>query len=125
EAGRQALEAEKVAVKAILARLSETGERGAGFSPRLIRAQHNLRAALKMKLMAGPLSAAQAEAIVAALDEAARQGGEAEVSHPRHPRTCCGDPSGNRMSRWMIAARAAITQSLEAHIDRPPEQVRW
>lgn len=77
DAGREALESEAATLKTILARLTEAGERGAGLSPRLMRAQHNLRAALKMRLMRGPLAPEAVDAIVAALDEAARKVDEA------------------------------------------------
>ncbi len=72
DAGRQALEADKISLKAIMARLSEAGEGGRGHSPRLMRAQINLKAALKMRLMRGPLSPEQAETIITALDAATR-----------------------------------------------------
>ena len=70
--GRAELETNKMTVKAILARLQDAGERGSGFSPRLMRAQDNLRSALKTRLVQGPLTAEQVDAIVAALDTAAR-----------------------------------------------------
>jgi DNA-binding PadR family transcriptional regulator len=70
--GRIALEAESATLKAIMARLNEAGEQGMGFSPRLIRSQHNLRMALRMRLTQGPLSPDQVEKITAALDAAAK-----------------------------------------------------
>jgi DNA-binding PadR family transcriptional regulator len=70
--GRAALEAEAATLKAIMARLSESAEHGVGFSPRLIRSQHNLRMALRMRLTQGPLSPEQVEKITAALDACAK-----------------------------------------------------
>lgn len=75
--GRAALEAEASTLKAILARLTDAGEQGVGFSPRLIRSQHNLRMALRMRLTQGPLTAEQVEKITAALDAAAKAVDEA------------------------------------------------
>lgn len=77
DGGLAELEANKTTVKAILDRLQETGQRGAGVSPRLMRAQDNLRSALKTRLMQGPLTPEQVDAIVAALEAAARSIDEA------------------------------------------------
>jgi DNA-binding PadR family transcriptional regulator len=71
EAGAKLLEAQASAIKAFEARFQDAGGRG-GFSPRVLRARENLRTALKLKLTAGALDEAQVEAIVTALDEAAR-----------------------------------------------------
>ena len=70
--GKAALDAEAATVRAILARLSDSGERGPGFSPRLFRAQANLKMAVKMKFTQGPLSPEQVEKITAALDDCAK-----------------------------------------------------
>ena len=75
--GRAQLEAEAATLKVIMARLSDTGERGAGFSPRLIRSQHNLRMALRMRLTQGPLTQEQVDRITAALDACAKAVDEA------------------------------------------------
>ena len=72
DAGRALLDAEAQAVKAFEARFQDVGSRGAAFSPRILRARENVRTALKLKLSAGALTEAQVDAIVAALDQAAR-----------------------------------------------------
>lgn len=72
DAGREALAAESASLSAIEARFRDAGTRGAGFSPKLLRARENLRTALKLKLMQGPLTEAQVEAVVEALDQAAK-----------------------------------------------------
>lgn len=72
DAGRALLETEAQAVKAFEARFQDVGARGGAFSPRILRARENVRTALKLKLSAGALTEAQVDAIVAALDQAAR-----------------------------------------------------
>jgi hypothetical protein len=53
-------------------RLSDAAAtRGAGDSPQIIRAMHNLKMALRLKLSEPPLSGTQIQAIAAALDAAA------------------------------------------------------
>ena len=68
DGGRASLEAEAAKLKVIMARLSETGEQRVGFSPRLIRSQHSLRMALRIRLTEGPLTPEQVDKITAALD---------------------------------------------------------
>jgi DNA-binding PadR family transcriptional regulator len=70
--GRAALDQESATLKAILARLNDSAEHGPGFSPRLFRAQGNLRMALRLRLTQGPLTPEQVDKITAALDAAAK-----------------------------------------------------
>lgn len=72
EAGTKLLEAEAQAIKAFEARFQDAGARGAAFSPRILRARENVRTALKLKLSQGALTESQVDAVVAALDQAAR-----------------------------------------------------
>lgn len=70
--GTAALEANKPTVEAIFARMAEiNAAHGGGPAPQMVRAMHNLRLALRLRLARGPLSEAQIEAIVTALDAAA------------------------------------------------------
>jgi len=70
--GTAALEADTATVEAIFARMAEIkAAHGGGPAPQIVRAMHNLRLALRLRLARGPLSEAQVEAIVAALDTAA------------------------------------------------------
>ena len=70
--GSAALEANKATVEAIFARMAEVNAaHGGGPKPQLVRAMHNLKLALRMRLARGPLTEAQVEAIVATLDAAA------------------------------------------------------
>lgn len=70
--GRAALEAEAATLRAIWSRLDDAGEEGRGFSPKLFRAQGNLRMALRLRLTQGRLTAEQVDRIAAALDAAAK-----------------------------------------------------
>lgn len=70
--GRAELAANKHALDAVTSRLQHDGGRQGSRSPRLMRAQDNLRSALKTKLIQGQLTEAQIDAVVAALDTAAR-----------------------------------------------------
>jgi len=70
--GTAALEASKVMVEGIFARMAEiNAAHGGGPAPQIVRAMHNLRLALRLRLGRGPLTEPQVEAIVAALDAAA------------------------------------------------------
>jgi DNA-binding PadR family transcriptional regulator len=72
EEGRAFLAANKAAVDALLARMSEAGERhGGGPAPQILRAFENLKLALRLRLSQGPLDEAQIAAIAAAVDAAA------------------------------------------------------
>ena len=70
--GLAALEANKPVVEAIFARIAEVNAaHGGGPAPQIVRAMHNLRLALRLRLGRGPLSEAEVNAIVTALDAAA------------------------------------------------------
>jgi DNA-binding PadR family transcriptional regulator len=61
-------------VEAIFARIDGAGgERPAGSALQVMRAVHNLRTALRLRLARGPLDEAQLERIVTAIDQAARE----------------------------------------------------
>jgi DNA-binding PadR family transcriptional regulator len=71
-AGRKYLLENKAAVDHVNARLSDAAaSRGASEAPQIVRAMHNLKMALRLKLGDQPLSAAQVQAVAAALDAAA------------------------------------------------------
>jgi DNA-binding PadR family transcriptional regulator len=70
--GRAFLAANRAAVEALLARMSEASRvRGGGPAPQIVRAMENLRLALRLRLSRGPLSQEQITAVAAALDTAA------------------------------------------------------
>jgi DNA-binding PadR family transcriptional regulator len=71
EAGDAALEEKKAVVEGIFRRMSELHERFEGPSPRIARAMQNLGAAIGLRMRAGPVSADQLDALVAAIDDAA------------------------------------------------------
>jgi DNA-binding PadR family transcriptional regulator len=71
-AGRKYLVENKAVLEQVNGRLSDAAAtRGAGDSPQIIRAMHNLKMALRLKLSEPPLSGTQIQAIAAALDAAA------------------------------------------------------
>jgi DNA-binding PadR family transcriptional regulator len=73
EAGAAALEAEKAAVDAVMARLANAeASRASTHAPPLVRAMENLKLALRLRTSRGPLSETEVDAIAAALDTAAR-----------------------------------------------------
>lgn len=73
EEGREYLAANSEAVAATYARMKAAEAAfGAGPSPRVIRAMENLKLALRLKMGAGGLTDAQAEAIADAIDAAAK-----------------------------------------------------
>ncbi len=72
-AGREHLDANRDAVDALLARMTEVGAAGHGRPPQVVRAIENLRLAVRMRLGRKPLDTAQIDAIADALDAAARQ----------------------------------------------------
>lgn len=76
ETGGEALKAEAATIAAITERLQGDGGRR-GFSPKLMRARENLKMALKLKMMSGPLTDEQVDKVVAALDGAAKAVDEA------------------------------------------------
>jgi DNA-binding PadR family transcriptional regulator len=70
--GRKYLLENKAAVEHVNLRLSDAAAaRGVGEAPQIIRAMHNLKMALRLKLGEQPLNAAQIQAVAAALDAAA------------------------------------------------------
>lgn len=68
--GQAFLDANRPALDVILARIDPAGRPG-GPAPQVMRAMQNLRLALRLRLLRGPLAPAEAEAIAAALDTAA------------------------------------------------------
>jgi DNA-binding PadR family transcriptional regulator len=72
DAGNAQLEEQKATVEGIFRRMADIHERFDGPSPRIARAMQNLGAAIALRMRAGPVSAAQLDALVAAIDEAAR-----------------------------------------------------
>jgi len=72
EAGRAFLIANGAAVDALFARMEEANvARRGGPAPQILRAMENLRLALRLRLVRGPLSEEQVTAVTAALDAAA------------------------------------------------------
>jgi DNA-binding PadR family transcriptional regulator len=71
--GEALLEEKKAVVDAIFSRMSDLHERFEGPSPRISRAMQNLGAAIGIRMRAGPVSAEQLDALIAAIDEAARK----------------------------------------------------
>jgi DNA-binding PadR family transcriptional regulator len=70
--GEAALAANQATVDAIFARIGAiSAAHGGGPSPQIVRAMHNLRVALRLRLARGPLSEAEVIAIATALDAAA------------------------------------------------------
>lgn len=72
DAGRQALEEGKATVDAVFARLDEAASRSAGASHRIARAMGNLGSAIGHRFQKGGVGEAQIDAMVRAIDEAAR-----------------------------------------------------
>ncbi len=71
-AGEAFLMANRPAVDALLARMAEaTRAHGGGPAPQIVRAMENVRLALRLRLMRGPLTPVEADAVAAALDQAA------------------------------------------------------
>ena len=73
EAGDAELADKKAIVDAIFARMSALHERFEGPSPRIFRAMQNLGNAIGTRMRGGPVDAEQLDALVAAIDEAARK----------------------------------------------------
>ncbi|HXQ15003.1 MAG TPA: PadR family transcriptional regulator [Caulobacteraceae bacterium] len=73
EAGNAELADKKAMVDAIFARMSDLHERFEGPSPRIFRAMQNLGNAIGTRMRGGPVDAEQLDALVAAIDEAARK----------------------------------------------------
>lgn len=69
--GKSYLDANRVAVDALLARIKQAAAaQGGEPPPQVVRAMENLRLALRLKLTGAPLSDEQAQAVAAALDQA-------------------------------------------------------
>jgi DNA-binding PadR family transcriptional regulator len=73
EAGDAELTDRKTVVDGIFARMAEVRERYEGPSPRIFRAMQNLGNAIGTRMRAGPVGPEQLDALVAAIDEAARK----------------------------------------------------
>jgi DNA-binding PadR family transcriptional regulator len=73
EAGDAELADRKTVVDGIFARMAALHERFEGPSPRIFRAMQNLGNAIGTRMRAGPVGAEQLDALVAAIDEAARK----------------------------------------------------
>lgn len=73
EAGQAELADKKPMVDAIFSRMSDLHERFEGPSPRIFRAMQNLGNAIGTRMRGGPVDAEQLDALVAAIDEAARK----------------------------------------------------
>ncbi len=69
--GRAFLAENQRTVDGLFARMSEARSRGGRFSPQIMRAMENLKTALKYRLMEGPLTEAEVQALAAAIDQAA------------------------------------------------------
>ncbi len=70
--GEAFLEANRAHVDNLTARMAEAAARSTASAPQILRATHNLKVALKMKLTSGALTAEQVAAIVQTLDDAVR-----------------------------------------------------
>jgi len=71
--GRAFLAESQASVQMLFAKMEEAGRRhGRGMAPQVERALENFKLALRMRLSRGPLNEAEADALVAVLDEAAR-----------------------------------------------------
>ena len=73
DAGEAALEEKKAVVDGIFRRMAELNERFEGPSPRIARAMQNLGAAIGLRMRSGPVNAEALDALVAAIDDAARK----------------------------------------------------
>ena len=69
--GKAFLAENRKAIEPLLARMAEASRAaGDGPAPQILRAMENLKLALRLRLVRGPLSAEQATAVAAALDAA-------------------------------------------------------
>jgi hypothetical protein len=73
EAGEAELADKKATVDGIFDRMAALHERFEGPSPRIFRAMQNLGNAIGTRMRAGPVNAEQLDALVEAIDEAARK----------------------------------------------------
>ncbi len=73
EAGEAALEEKKEVVEGIFRRMADLHERFEGPAPRIGRAMTTLGHAIGLRMRAGPVTPEQLDAMIAAIDEAARK----------------------------------------------------
>ncbi len=71
DAGTAFLAENQRTVDGLFARMDQARSRGGRFSPQIMRAMENLKTALKYRLMEGPLTEAEVQALAAAIDQAA------------------------------------------------------
>ena len=71
DAGTAFLAENQRIVDGLFARMNEARSRGGRFSPQIMRAMENLKTALKYRLMEGPLTEVEVNALAAAIDQAA------------------------------------------------------
>ena len=75
--GRAFLEANREQADALFRRAGDEHQGRRGRSTQVMRAMHNLKTALRLRLAAGPIDEAAIDAIAAAIDEAAQKIGKA------------------------------------------------
>ena len=71
--GEAFLETNRAHVDGLTARMDEAASRSTASAPQILRATHNLKTALRMKLTSAPLGPEQVSAIVQLLDETVRK----------------------------------------------------
>ncbi len=71
--GHAFIAANRAALDMLLERMSHAGPGHGGRSPGIVRAMENLKVALKLRMVNGPLTEAQVDAIAAAIDAAAQK----------------------------------------------------
>lgn len=76
EEGRAFLEENRAAADALFARTGGEGPAPRGRSMQVMRAMHNLKTALRLRLASGPVDEATIDTIAAAIDEAAQKIGK-------------------------------------------------
>ena len=72
DAGMAALAEKSAVIDGIFKRMEAVNERFEGPAPRIARAMQNLGSAIRVRMSSGPVSASQLDALVAAIDDAAR-----------------------------------------------------
>lgn len=82
EEGRLFLEANQDAADALFRRGGHDGNGRRGRSLQVMRAMHNLKTALRLRLASGPYDDETAEAIAAVIDEAAQKIGKVQIGKP-------------------------------------------
>lgn len=76
EEGRAFLEQNRAAADALFERIGGEGSGPRERSMQVMRAMHNLKTALRLRLAAGPVDEAAIDAVAAAIDEAAQKIGK-------------------------------------------------